>query len=617
MLIAGSIAFAQVLFLPGFITLQLIRFRDTLASKLLSAFALSLMINYWIIFFLAAAHVYTIIALGIILVCEMCMLFLINRNGIRAFFKHSPTTLWSLIKTSLEQKSGLIQNWFRIQRLEPSSRLFLPVTLLLVFFTFAYILYLFATNIGTVFNLWDPIVSWNRWAVEWSMNALPRNTWEYPQLIPANWSIFYISIGAPIQYFAKAIMPLFPLGIITALLSSGIRKKSLGYIAAIPATVLFMRLMNGSGIMATEGYVDSAVAFFSFISILSLLNVGEANTLSSKLKMLLIGGLFALGAAMTKQSGLITVAIFPILAWIVAIKNNPELKKRFWKHFFIYVGLAIFLLGPFYIYKELSIASNGDTSVVPAITNLIYGEGRGALQVTADALYFCVTKTYGIFLLFTFLLFFAWRDKKYRPVIVLALIPYTLIWALFFSYDSRNLSLAMPLWGLSAGIGLEQFAMRFRLTLDLWFSKVKIIWIILLALILCIAVSPFVSRKIAGGFVRDEREIYDRELSVLISNYFDTRKDAGQILTNFPILYFLPATRDRMYSPFGGYDPNADNFSSYKKDSASSKVAYIFAASYTDSRTLDDIDHNISSGKYSLVFRRGKDVLVKTNNIEL
>ena len=37
---------------------------------------------------------------------------------------------------------------------------------------------------GQIFQQWDAVISWNRWAIDWSANRLPTFTSLYPQLLP-------------------------------------------------------------------------------------------------------------------------------------------------------------------------------------------------------------------------------------------------------------------------------------------------------------------------------------------------------------------------------------------------------------------------------------------------
>ena len=89
----------------------------------------------------------------------------------------------------------------------------------------------FILNIGKVFNVWDTIFSWNRWAVDWSYNQFPALTYEYPQILPANWSLSYVIMqNKEVQAFTKAIMSLFSLFTILLFFDLARIKKNLVYL---------------------------------------------------------------------------------------------------------------------------------------------------------------------------------------------------------------------------------------------------------------------------------------------------------------------------------------------------------------------------------------------------
>ena len=51
---------------------------------------------------------------------------------------------------------------------------------------------------------------------------------------------------------------------------------------------------------------------------------------------------------------------------------------------------------------------------------------------------------------------FALRDGVRRWLILLVAAPFGFLWALGFSYDLRNLALAVPFLGAAAGIGIAE-----------------------------------------------------------------------------------------------------------------------------------------------------------------
>jgi hypothetical protein len=609
----GIFAFFQVTFIPGFLILRALRIDETMPKRLILSFGLSLMANYSIIFVLTAFHLYTLPVFAFLVALEMIGLAYSYRKEIGKPWNRPVVSILQEGIAKADRNIIRFAEWFKKSAAEKYTGVFFVVAFAIVFCSFAYALYLFMENLGTIFTRNDAVLSWNRWAIEWSKNSFPLYTWEYPQLLPANWSLFYVFVGSPLGFFAKSIMPLFFLGIISSLSILGFRNKALGFWFSIPFTILLMRIMNGYEIMATDGYADTALAFFALIPFLNLLEINE-NTATKKTKQLIfLGSLFAIGSAMVKQGGLFIVAMYPILAWFMVLRYNAELRKKALLYFFSYAGLVLFFVGPFYIYKELAIAAQTDTSVLPDIAFRLYSNGWNPISQLFVSLYSISKRSYGVFFLCLLLIPSAWKIKKIRPIIVGVLIPYYFIWLFFVSYDTRNLTLAMPLFGIAAGLGLEGLIERHKKLFEKVFSRLNVLSAILILFTAILFVSPFVSKKIVEYDSEQMRELHDKETSLALSNYFETNPDGGKIYTNFPFLYFLPATKDRLYSPFGN-DYHRDDYENYFKEIKNPVIGYLFVADYSNASIKKDIETKISSGKYVPVFGIHGHELVKINN---
>ncbi|HVY72526.1 MAG TPA: hypothetical protein VG984_00515 [Candidatus Paceibacterota bacterium] len=604
----GVLALLQAVLLPGLIVVRLLRIELPLSLRLAAILALSLMANYTTIFLLAWFGLYTAPAVLWSMVAECAALLFLYRDVARTALTVSLEQAQDAVIGSYEQRCAPVRAWLEDTRRGTPEGFLLRLTLVLGAATVAYLSYLLISNVGTLFNLWDPIISWNRWALEWSANGLPRDTWEYPQLIPAAWSLAYVLAGSGGEYFAKAIMPLFPLLTVLVMLGGGIRMRSPSYLLGGPMFVLLMRVLSGSAIMATEGYVDMAVTFFSFCAIATLLFIRPSTPDRQAAQFLLLGALFAIGAAMTKQAGLYIVVLYPILSALIPLREHAPLRAQWLRQFLIYALAALALLGPFYIYKEVAIHTQGDISVLPSIHNQIYGSGKSMFEVAGAGLWYLVTKTYGLAALYAVLCLFAWRDRRVRALALLVIVPYTLFWSFVLSYDSRNISLVVPLVALVAAVGVERLIERRRVAQ--WLMCLPALWAAGAALACMLALTPFVSHKIASAYAHDSRQIYDTELSVLLSNYFEHHPE-GSIYTNFPILYFMPATKDRIWSPFGGYSTKTYDFDAYAANANNPAFTYLLSADYTPAGIRADIEAKIRSGVYEEALRSGGYLLVK------
>ena len=87
---------------------------------------------------------------------------------------------------------------------------------------------LFISKIGSVFTIWDSVVSWNHWAVEWFSNSHPLDTKRYAQLIPSNFSVTYSFMQTDkIQFFAIGFMPLFASYLLLLMFDLGLKRRNM------------------------------------------------------------------------------------------------------------------------------------------------------------------------------------------------------------------------------------------------------------------------------------------------------------------------------------------------------------------------------------------------------
>ena len=189
--------------------------------------------------------------------------------------------------------------------------------------------------VGQIFQQWDAVVSWNRWAIDWAANQLPRATGLYPQLLPANLSLSYVFQGSSeIWIFAKAYQFLFCLMMLLAMLDLARVEGRFGYVPGVVITYLLLVALLRFR-MLSSGYADVPLAFFTLAAVYALAlarniaSVHKPPALArntdpeARNKLLIVGALLAAGAVLTKQTGLYIAATYPILAWRFVLRRQP------------------------------------------------------------------------------------------------------------------------------------------------------------------------------------------------------------------------------------------------------------------------------------------------------
>jgi hypothetical protein len=322
---------------------------------------------------------------------------------------------------------------------------------------------------GKIFEQWDAVVSWNRWAVDWAANRLPYATSMYPQLLPTNISVSYVFLqSSQIWIFAKAFQFLFCLMLLIAMLDAARVEGRFGYVLGVPITyALLVALLRYR--MLSSGYVDVPLAFFGWVSVYSLSLARNAGDAIGRRKFLFIGALLAFGAAATKQNGLYIAAMYPLLAWRLVLRGEGPGSLR--RHLPLLAGLCLILgltISPWYLYKFFDFQAGGDRNNT-ALLLTDFHQQRDLLErlfYAGSTIVEAVTPWGAALALIA--LAVSLRDPIQRWLLGTLVAPLGLVWAFAFSYDLRNLAVIVPFVGAAAGAGLMQIAA--------WASKLGASW---------------------------------------------------------------------------------------------------------------------------------------------
>lgn len=602
MLLLGLLAFFQITFIPGAMILKSAKIQGTILQNIIYAFALSLIANYCFIFLLSTMQLYTQLSMLIILGAEITSLVWLYKNDLQL-----PVfdVLENQIRNFKETVDAIIHLY---EDKNPDNA---PSKLLNTLLTFALLMgviagitwgiTIFINNIGSVFNTWDAVVSWNRWALSWASGQIPLDSRSYPQLIPANWSTTYILMGSTtIQTIAKGIMPLFAVFLLIGLLDLGLKTKLLGFfISGIFTHALIKKFLQPE---ITSGYVDVAVAFFSFLAIYSLVKANSAENPSHAKQHIILGAIFSAGAGVTKQPGMYIFLLYPILAYIsLAHKNTSLLKQNFKKHFnaFVFVAfipLSWYLWYVWHLFQQVSTVQLEDVITVQEyldVTTNTYADVSFGTQIIM-----AISQFEGYLILFGLIIVgFPLLNSFYRALAILIVFPYPLIWAWLAGYDMRNLAIFMPIFALTAGISLQELY-YFSLKKLKWTSSFRVknympIGGILIAIIVGLLAIP--PTKLINQQTQLQKQLFSPSKNEKIYAVIQQDGPDTKILTNYPIRY-LPGLENNQVQ-FGFQ--NFDTFITWVGDP---DIQYLFINNRASDTIKSYIDEKISEGDYELVF---------------
>lgn len=559
MFLLGCLSVVQMALLPGLLLLAVTRFRATLIQLLAVSFALSFAANYAIVTLLVAAGSYTRPVVMTVIAAEAMALWFLRRR-------------------------------IEVERTEwpehPSLAMIVALVLAAESVLWAGIIWL--RSLGTVFTTWDAVVSWNRWALVFAGGSMPADIQYYPQLIPANWSLSYLLIESSIvQAFAKSVMALFFLLTLLVIADAGLRLRSAGLILGVPATALLER--KCVGLFIADGYVDVPVAFFATVS--AMLLVAPPRDTTARLRSLWLSCACAAAAALTKQAGVYLLLVWPLLAFALRDRDDRQRPARVIPVSWVVFAAPVFA---FYVHRYDAIRRGLDFSNVRYVTHDIY-QGASVLQRAMHAL-----QSLGIYVLLLVVPFAAiWFLPRWcRWLVALIALPFSVIWACYFSYDTRNLVLALPFAGIAAGIATEQLmaygarvAVRFPL---------RLIGAVAAFVLLAGAAAMFSRDRIEATQLRQQREILCAPLNQRLYDWFGSHSREGRIATNYAI-DFLPDLKGQRY-PVTFVD-----VAELAAAESRSDVAYVLVPAAVPGAVRHAIDERRQRGEYELLFEQSSE----------
>jgi hypothetical protein len=571
MFILGLLAFLQTVFIPGFIVIKYLGInlnadagikRTNKIRQLVYAFGLSLLINYLLVFIFTALGIYKPLTLYVLLCIEGVLLIYYWTTGNKPQFDR-------YINLDISRWVNSLKQFFASHSLAYNFLFLVSVGVILWY------VFLFFYFLDGVFQHWDPVTGWNRFALDWAGNQFPANTWRYPQLVPANWSISYVMMqNTGVQCFAKTIMPLFSIAVLLLFLDLALGKKKAVYLLGLTGYGILLGYIYDPSYIVS-GYVDIAASFFAFLSFHVMYNPGQSHG-TRGFQVIWLAVIFASGAAVTKQAGLFILGI--ILVWGFRGVGDPSpftvSQMSFFRSFisktcffckrlqhinkkevgnpppFITRKVLLLLLtviiiaASWYIVKEVQIAEGLDRSEIAMVQGV--HQSNSYTERLANAFDHLATHRHpklkplvwaGILLIFLGLF-----HKKSRSVTLFIVIPYSLMWGFFFSYDTRNLALSIPFAAFSAAFGLAFLNRLFKRWAKIPHRKIPLVPVII-AVLLLFTVLNFTFLK-TGTLIQHQTRLRmktgNARLNELLYQYHEKEGIRGKIATNYPYLQYLP-----------------------------------------------------------------------------
>lgn len=596
MFILGILAFAQITLIPGALFIKLIKFHGNAIQTLMTIFGLSLISNYVVVVILTIFKSYKQYVILPLFIVEMIALIWVYKSELGG-------SLGKILMEVWQSFSQLIIGFFPTSEQDkPSSKIRIIdyfLTILFGILAVSSILWIgkyFISNLGTIFDGWDAVLSWNQWALSWANNQIPLHTGRYTQLIPINWSITYVFMGnSNLQFFAKALMPLFPLFILVMMFDLGLNAKTAGAFIGVVITRLILKKFLVDEF--SNGYVDLAVSFFAFLTIYTLLKATKSPDPNYRTQSLFLGGIFAAGAAITKQPGVYILVVFPILAFFFLIKPfYRPIPRTLWKRIIIIVLIALIIASPWFIFKQVTFVTGADTAEGSGIS--VASAAHGNIPLPEQMLVALQSLGKYFWVLLFLLPGLIFLESPLRWIVVLIVFPIALIWSGIASYDYRNLSIIYPLMGLAAGMGIQKlFEICLNMGSRIRILRWKVFYILPVFLLIALVVINFKlpASSLLNRQIELQKQLFSPSKNEKIYSLIASAGPQTKILTNYPIQLLPGLENDQIFFAYSDYQ----SFIAFIKYP---EIGYIFVPTYADDQIKNYIDQQLKNGTFELIF---------------
>jgi hypothetical protein len=536
--LAGWFSLLQLVILPGLLIWRWPPIGGWLALPL--GLMLGLLLNFQLAFYLAIFGLYRVESLATVI-----FLWLIMAASVRSI-----------------SSSGTLRRSSQDALQTPHSLVLHAASLSLALLALGALGWSLRGHVPGVFDAWDAVISWNRWATEWAGNRLPEATYGYPQLVPSALATTYVWIGTPqIEFFAKGLLLAFPLGVVALLTDMYVRFRW-------PAALLAMALWCFSLLwvfpeLVDSGYVEIPVAFF--VALTAYLVLLAQQKVLPPATALLLAAMSAAAAVLTKQTG--AAAVVLVLWGVLDGRIHPALghpRRR------LVIQVAVLLAAqvmPWYGYKYYQIITGSDPVYYDYLTSGIFAGETLAQRVwrattvmlptTLQAAGSVPVMVAAMLVLGAASLRTAWGRICWLGLVL----PHYLVWALFFSYDMRNLVPALPFVCMGLALGLQSLWPGSNLDRSVWqlahignaLPAQRWSGRLVLALLVLLTALAWSSKRSQNDLLalneRTRLMVQDTAFNQQLLAYAQTPGFAGKILSTYAPVAIISGLREHFYLP--------------------------------------------------------------------
>jgi hypothetical protein len=342
-----------------------------------------------------------------------------------------------------------------------------------------------------------------------------------------------------------------------------------------------------------NGYVDIAVAFFTFAALYLLLKAHGTPDSEQRSRLYILGAIFTAGAAVSKQTGVYIALCYPILVYAdVFFSKYPLDKKRLqtWIGLFAIISLVWV---SWYVFKSIA-----GTDPEAFNTYLSLSENRYDNVNLLSRMIAAIGQNQEFVVLFLLIaVTFPWMDRFYK-VLALLFAPFPFIWAGMASYDTRNLAIFLPVLALVAGYSIHWLIVK----LVGLSERARVLQMPIFIPVIFASLALF-----SLGFLVTSQKLYQRQVDLQRQNFspnknqmlLDLVAENGpqtRIMTNYPMEYIPGLSEYQVRFDFQDYD-------TFLYRIGDPGIDYLLVPNATDDQIKDYIDAKVEAGEYQVITR--------------
>jgi hypothetical protein len=199
-------------------------------------------------------------------------------------------------------------------------------------------------------------------------------------------------------------------------------------------------------------------------------------------------------------------------------------------------------------------------------------------------------------------------DNKYRQLVILVILPFSILWAFFLSYEFRNLAIALVLLSMTVGVAAEAWLLRLR---ALWGNRAKIHYpafaVVIVGLVALGASALMIGEdQIINRQIQQQKLIFEPTLNEKLYTYFSHAEGPERVITNYPIGW-LPGL-EGLWIQERFLDVHE-----YEQTLANNPDVTLLLIPLTtaDHRIIDLVWENVNLETYSIIFTEANYMLIR------